>query len=271
MLAVLQQRWKEGRRSGARQRDHSVAVRKGSSPICRAYGEGKPRGQIKSDPMRKIPAPHARPKGARSGPDRRSLRTGPASRFLLFRAQSVGHTAQAALRSRGFIRLSHRGISELPDRSLRSAPAVGAVPLACPRGSISTAPVPGRWLTKRLEILRLSRSANFSMARKRRPSPAKSILDATTTIGFVSRSGWKLRSSSIMTRKSCSGSGPASSLASRRHGPERESAQCGVRSACSSPCPRWAPSIRPGMSAITKPSSSLTATIPRLGSNVVKG
>mmetsp|Transcript_15314 Transcript_15314/g.51696 ORF Transcript_15314/g.51696 Transcript_15314/m.51696 type:complete len:204 (-) Transcript_15314:522-1133(-) len=116
-----------------------------------------------------------------------------------------------------------------------------------------------------------SRRAGRRLARRSRAC-GRSILFTATTWGLVASTGEKSSSSAFTAWRSPTGSGlsPATTWMRRRH------RSMWRRKARPRPTPSWAPSRRPGMSAITMPASPVCADdplghTPRLGTTVVNG
>src|SRR5690606_6819028 len=116
------------------------------------------------------------------------------------------------------------------------------------------------------------RPCTMEMARARASSGGtRSILFSTSQRGLAASAGSYFSSSATMARASrtgsASGSGGAMSI---RCSSMRVRCRC-LRKRWPSPAPSAAPSIRPGISAITKLRCSPTSTTPRFGYSVVKG
>src|SRR6188768_200925 len=119
----------------------------------------------------------------------------------------------------------------------------------------------------------LKRSCRTILPARSRASSAgrRSILFSTSQRGLVPRSALNFFSSPTMARASFTGSASGSSGAmSIRCSSTRVRCRC-FRKRWPRPAPSAAPSIRPGMSAITKLRCWPTSTTPRLGYSVVKG
>ena len=117
----------------------------------------------------------------------------------------------------------------------------------------------------------LFRTASFLTASRRDlSSPRRSTLFATRICLRRASSGLKAAISFITTAKSSTGSRPVYGETSRMWTRTLVRSTC-FRNRMPKPWPRWAPSMRPGMSATTKLWSEPQSTTPRFGMRVVNG
>ena len=96
-----------------------------------------------------------------------------------------------------------------------------------------------------------------------------SILLAAITCGRLRSSGLYFASSSLIALISSTGSLPSTLAASTIWIITLVLSMC-FKNSCPRPIPSLAPSIRPGISAITKPLLPSISTTPRFGASVVK-